>query len=204
MKSIVAAIAALAIAAVSAQDTKPIVSITAPLSGTKLKAGSDAIITWINPTVDSISKIMLAKGEATALQPLVEVASNVDAKAGTYTWKIPADIAPGADYAFELGESPNMAFAGHFTIEGGDGSSPNSTASASGGASVSASASSKPSGSADSSASGSSGSGSSGSKPTSSASASGAEESVDESSAVKMTVAPVALALAGAVAAGLL
>ena len=44
MKSIVAAIAALAVASVSAQQA--IVSITAPLAGTKYKAGGEAIITW--------------------------------------------------------------------------------------------------------------------------------------------------------------
>ena len=40
---------------------------------------------------------MLAKGQSTALQPVTEIASNVDAKAGTYTWNIPGDLAPGAD-----------------------------------------------------------------------------------------------------------
>ncbi|KAI9268186.1 hypothetical protein BDA99DRAFT_505093 [Phascolomyces articulosus] len=199
MKSIVAAIAALAVASVSAQQA--IVSITAPLEGAKYTAGQDAIITWINPTVDTIPKIMLAKGEATLLQPVTEVASNVDAKKQTLTWKIPADTAPGQDYAFELGESPNIAYTGHFAIEAGSGSS-NSSSSASAapssGSSASASAS-KPSGSA--SASGSSPSGSS--SGSSSGSASSAEESSDESAAGKVAAAPIALALAGAVAAGL-
>ena len=44
MKSIVAALAALAVATVSAQQG--IVSVTAPLSGTVYHAGQDAIITW--------------------------------------------------------------------------------------------------------------------------------------------------------------
>ncbi|KAI9489754.1 Ser-Thr-rich glycosyl-phosphatidyl-inositol-anchored membrane family-domain-containing protein [Zychaea mexicana] len=203
MKSIVAAIAALAVASVSAQQAN-IVSITSPLEGTTYTAGQEATISWINPTVDTISKIVLAKGSATALQPVADVASNVDAKAGSYKWTVPADIAPGNDYAFELGQSPNLAFTGHFTIKAGDGSSSNSTSSsaASSGSSPSASASSDSKPSSGSSAS-ASGSNEESSEPSSSDSAGSAEESAD-SAAGKVVAAPIALALAGAVAAGLL
>lgn len=45
MKSIVAAIAALAVTAVSAQQTG-IISVTAPLQGAVYTAGKDAVITW--------------------------------------------------------------------------------------------------------------------------------------------------------------
>ncbi|KAI8138508.1 hypothetical protein BJV82DRAFT_631075 [Fennellomyces sp. T-0311] len=196
MKSIVAAIAALAVVAVSAQEV--IVSITSPLEGTVYTAGKEATISWINPTVDTISKIVLAKGEATLLQPVADVATDVDAKLGSYKWTIPADTPPGNDYAFELGQSPSIAFTGHFTIEAGSGSNSTSpSASASSGSSASASASSKPSASA--SASGSDAKSSSSSTGSSSA----AEESTDESAGVKLTVGPIALAVAGAAAVGL-
>lgn len=46
MKSIVAAIAALAFAVVSAQDQVGIVSVTSPTSGTVFTAGEDARISW--------------------------------------------------------------------------------------------------------------------------------------------------------------
>jgi Ser-Thr-rich glycosyl-phosphatidyl-inositol-anchored membrane family len=95
MKSIAAAIAAFAIAAVSAQTT--IVSLTSPLTGTVYNAGSNAIISWINPTVATISQIELVKGPATALQPVLTVTTNVNAADGTYTWAIPADTAAGTD-----------------------------------------------------------------------------------------------------------
>lgn len=75
---------------VSAQ--KAIVSITSPLPGTKYKAGQDAIISWVNPSVPTIPQIVLAKGPSTALQPLFTIATNVNAKDMKYVWKIPADI----------------------------------------------------------------------------------------------------------------
>ncbi|ORX61567.1 hypothetical protein DM01DRAFT_1125110 [Hesseltinella vesiculosa] len=98
-----------------------IVSITSPLAGTKLKAGQDVIISWVNPTVPTISQIVLAKGPSTALQPMTAIAQNVDAAAGHFTWKIPYEIENGAEYAFEFGTSPDLAFAGPFSIEGGVG-----------------------------------------------------------------------------------
>ena len=99
MKSIIAAIAAFAIAAVSAQTTP--VSLTSPLTGTVYTAGSNAIITWINPTVATISQIELVKGPSSALQPVLTVTTNVDANAMTYTWAIPADTAAGTDCKYK-------------------------------------------------------------------------------------------------------
>ncbi|KAG2235297.1 hypothetical protein BDF21DRAFT_497253 [Thamnidium elegans] len=115
MKSFFVAIAALAATVVTAQNN--IVSITSPLMNAVYTAGQDAVISWINPTVDTIPKIMLAKGDPLALEVVATIAENVDAKKGSYTWKIPADTAPGNDYAFELGVSPDMSFSGMFAIK---------------------------------------------------------------------------------------
>ncbi|ORZ22986.1 hypothetical protein BCR42DRAFT_127144 [Absidia repens] len=123
-----------------------IVSITSPLSGTKLKAGSDAVISWVNPSVPTISQIVLAKGPSNALQPVSTIANNIDTAAGKYVWKIPYEVENG-EYAFELGTSPDLAFAGPFTIEGGVGGtlpSSNSTSSNSSAAVPSSSPSSNP------------------------------------------------------------
>ncbi|KAK4520473.1 uncharacterized protein ATC70_007985 [Mucor velutinosus] len=98
-----------------------IVSITSPLLNTKYKAGQEAIISWINPTVATIPQIILAKGPSTALQPIMTIATNVNANDLKYVWKIPFEIENGSEYAFELGNSPDLAFAGPFTIEGGVG-----------------------------------------------------------------------------------
>ncbi|KAI9485270.1 MAG: hypothetical protein EXX96DRAFT_544564 [Benjaminiella poitrasii] len=106
---------------VSAQ--KAIVSITSPLANTKYKAGQEAIISWINPSVQTIPQIVLAKGPSSALQPIMTIATNVNANDMKYVWKIPFEIENGSEYAFELGTSPDLAFAGPFTIEGGVGSS---------------------------------------------------------------------------------
>lgn len=70
----------------------------------------------------------MAKGLPTALQPVSTIAQDVDANAGSYTWNVPVDIAAGDDYAFELGNSPNVSYTGLFTIKN-DGSAGVNTAS---------------------------------------------------------------------------
>ncbi|ORZ16234.1 Ser-Thr-rich glycosyl-phosphatidyl-inositol-anchored membrane family-domain-containing protein [Absidia repens] len=209
-----AIVAAALISVVSAQSSStPIISVTAPLQGASYKAGDKAVISWINPTVDSISQIVLAKGSSNALQPVTTIASNVKADSGSYTWNIPADTPAGSDYAFEFGTSPNLAFTGQFSITAGSGGSSNSSSSASGSgssasgsssSSASGSGSSKPSGSSSasgsgSSASGSSGSSSSGSDASASGSSSGAEES-SSSAANSLTAGSVAAVGAAVVA----
>ncbi|KAI9320248.1 hypothetical protein BX666DRAFT_2110756 [Dichotomocladium elegans] len=115
----IAAISSLLVAIASAQASAgAIVSITSPLTGTTYKAGSKAIISWINPQVQTISVITLAKGPSTALQPVAQIAQNVNAASGRFEWDVPYDCENGNDYAFELGQSPELAFAGPFSIEG--------------------------------------------------------------------------------------
>ncbi|CAO3576207.1 unnamed protein product [Absidia cylindrospora] len=150
MRSIFFAIAALGASIVSADN---IVSITSPLTGTVYTAGQPALISWIDATVSTIPAIVIAQGDPNALQPVSTIASNVDASAGSYTWNIPADFAPGTDYALELGTSPNISFTGLFTIQAGDGSSvPSSSGSASASSAASSAASSSAAPSASSSA----------------------------------------------------
>ncbi|KAG2196157.1 hypothetical protein INT46_007809 [Mucor plumbeus] len=114
-------ISAAYVASLLSVSTASIVSITSPLTNTKYKAGQEAIISWINPTVATIPQIILAKGPSTALQPIITIATNVNANDLKYVWKIPFEIENGNEYAFELGNSPDLAFAGPFTIEGGVG-----------------------------------------------------------------------------------
>ncbi|KAI8328716.1 Ser-Thr-rich glycosyl-phosphatidyl-inositol-anchored membrane family-domain-containing protein [Chlamydoabsidia padenii] len=173
-------VAAALITMVSAQQSKPIISVTAPLQGASYKAGEKATISWINPTVDSISQIVLAKGSSTALQPVTTIAQNVKASSGSYSWDIPADTPPGSDYAFEFGTSPDMAYTGQFSITAGSGSSSNSSSSASG------SSGSKPSGSSSAAASGSSAAASG----SSSAAASGSSAATSGSSAAASGSSP--------------
>ncbi|KAI9304621.1 hypothetical protein BJ944DRAFT_266583 [Cunninghamella echinulata] len=119
-----AIIVAALVSVVSAQQTPPIISVTSPLKGYSYKAGQDAIITWINPTVDTINGLMLSKGPDTALQPVTQIAASIPAKDQKYVWKVPADITPGDDYAFVFGQSPNQAYAGHFSITAATGGTP--------------------------------------------------------------------------------
>ncbi|KAI9305108.1 hypothetical protein BJ944DRAFT_265774 [Cunninghamella echinulata] len=101
-----------------------IVSITSPLSNSQYTAGEKLIISWINPTVQTIPSITLVNGPATALQPVSTIAQNVDANSGSYSWSIPADITPGR-YALQLGTSPSISYSGFFTINAANGGSSN-------------------------------------------------------------------------------
>ncbi|SAL96465.1 hypothetical protein [Absidia glauca] len=179
--------AALITVGVSAQNS-PIISVTAPLQGASYKAGDKAIISWVNPSVDSISQIVLAKGSSNALQPVTTIATNVPAASGSYTWNIPADTPAGSDYAFEFGTSPQLAFTGQFSITGGTpgaGSGSSNSSSGSSGSSGSSSSSSS-SGGSSSSPSDSKSSGS----PASSGSASDASSSTT-SAANSLTVGSI-------------
>lgn len=75
----------------------PIISIASPLTGTVYTAGSEAIIAWNNPTVKTISQIVLAKGKSNALQPILTIATNVNAADMKYVWKIPFEIDTAED-----------------------------------------------------------------------------------------------------------
>ncbi|GAB5589946.1 hypothetical protein Unana1_04846 [Umbelopsis nana] len=195
MKSIIAAIAALAVAAVSAQTTPP-VSITSPLTGTVYTAGGQALITWTSPSTQTLPQIQLAKGPANALQPVGQVASNVQTSDGKYTWTIPANTPPGTDYAFELGTSPNIAYSGFFTIKAGSGGSGSSNSSASGSSSGAAASGASASGSSGSSAA--SGAAASGAAPSSAAGSAGASGSSAAAAASGSSAAPSSSAKSGA------
>ncbi|KAG1467893.1 hypothetical protein G6F56_004150 [Rhizopus delemar] len=148
---------------------KPPISITSPLANTHYKAGSEAIISWVNPSVKTISQIVLAKGSSTSLQPVMTIATNVNADDLKYVWKIPIELPDGQDYAFEIGTSPDIAFTGVFTIEGGTGGplpSQNTSSSSPASPSSSSSSSSGSSSSGSSSAGSSSAGSSAGSAPS--------------------------------------
>ncbi|CAO3608249.1 unnamed protein product [Cunninghamella echinulata] len=170
---------------IAAQQAAPIVSITSPLTKQSYTAGGQAIITWINPKVDTIPSITLSKGPSTALQPVAEVAKNVNAKDQKYTWTIPANTPPGDDYAFVLGVSPDQAYTGQFSIKASDGSQPPASPS---------NGSGSPSGSSSSGSSPSSPS-SSGTKPNSPSNSPSAGNKVSPLALSVMIVVGVAMSL---------
>ncbi|KAI8365108.1 hypothetical protein BD560DRAFT_332845 [Blakeslea trispora] len=115
MKFSFAIVVATVVSVVSAQFN--IVSITSPLTNTEYTAGQNASITWINPTVDVIPKIVLSKGNPSALLYVSTIAENVTTESGRYIWSVPADTPAGTDYALQLGISPNISYSGLFTIK---------------------------------------------------------------------------------------
>lgn len=84
----------------------------------------------------SLTNDNLARGNPNALQPVMTVAENVDANAGSYTWSVPANISLGVDYVLELGVSPNISYTCLLTIQADNGSS-NTSSSASVSAAIS-------------------------------------------------------------------
>lgn len=93
-------ISAAYLATLLSVSSASIVSITSPLTNTKYKAGQEAIISWINPSVATIPQIILAKGPSTALQPIMTIATNVNANDLKYVWKIPFEIENGNECKF--------------------------------------------------------------------------------------------------------
>jgi hypothetical protein len=92
MKSIFAALAAIAVSVVSAQT---IVS-SQPTTDQVLVAGTTAQIVWA-PVAGTISTIDLRSGSASALVLVQNVATNVDASTGSYAWAVPATLTAATD-----------------------------------------------------------------------------------------------------------
>ncbi|KAI8336158.1 hypothetical protein BC941DRAFT_514342 [Chlamydoabsidia padenii] len=126
MRSVILTLSALAM--VSCQN---IVSITSPLTGTVYTAGKPALLTWVDAKVSTIPAIVVAHGNASALEPISTIATDVDASTGSYTWNIPSDFISGEQYALEFGKSPNISFSGFFTVKSGDGTSTEASSSVS-------------------------------------------------------------------------
>lgn len=92
MKSVIAAIAAIAATVVSAQS----IVTSQPASNQALTAGSTANVVW-TPVDGVISQIDLRQGDQAALAFVSTVATNVPASAGTYSWNIDASLPAGTD-----------------------------------------------------------------------------------------------------------
>jgi propanediol dehydratase small subunit len=90
MKSVFAAIAAIAATVVSAQT----IVTSQPGENQVFTAGTTAEIVWTG-VAGTISTIDLRAGEATALAFVANIAKDVPAQTGRYSWNIPADIAAG-------------------------------------------------------------------------------------------------------------
>lgn len=97
MKSIIAAIAAVALAVVSAQK----ITSSRPSMNQVLVAGATTQIVW-TPVEGTISTIDLRQGDKVALNFLQTVATNVPANTGTYSWTVPASLPAGTDCKFTL------------------------------------------------------------------------------------------------------
>lgn len=95
MKSVIAAIAAIAATVVSAQN---IVS-SQPSTDQVLTAGTTANIVWA-PVDGTISTIDLRQGSASALTLVQNIATAVPATSGSYSWSVPASLPAGTDCKF--------------------------------------------------------------------------------------------------------
>ncbi|GAN10314.1 hypothetical protein MAM1_0342c09852 [Mucor ambiguus] len=205
MKSVIAAIAAIAATVVSAQN---IVS-SQPSTNQVVTAGTTANIVWA-PVDGTISTIDLRQGAASALTLVQNVATNVPASTGTYSWNVPATLPAGTDYALSFGQSPNVTYTPFFIIKAASGGAASSGAASSGAASSAAASSAGPVSSAASAASSAtskaaSAAASATSKAASAASSAASATTTPASSAGNKNMAAVgAAAVAGAVVAALI
>ncbi|KAG2213246.1 hypothetical protein INT46_002467 [Mucor plumbeus] len=135
MKSVIAAIAAIAATVVSAQN---IVS-SQPSTDQVLTAGTTANIVWA-PVDGTISTIDLRQGSASALTLVQNIATAVPATSGSYSWSVPASLPAGTDYALSFGQSPNVTYTPFFTIKAASGAASSGAASSAAPASSAASA----------------------------------------------------------------
>ncbi|KAL1924192.1 uncharacterized protein VTP21DRAFT_7227 [Calcarisporiella thermophila] len=102
--------------------------ITQPITGTVWKAGSDVQITWTNGTAGTLP-IKLMMGDPNALQQVSIINGTVDGAFGQLPWHIPENITAGNTYALALGNPPDIAYSGQFTIEAANAAPSSSAAS---------------------------------------------------------------------------
>ena len=98
----------------------PTISITSPNGGETWSAGTTQTITWTytgNP--GTTVQIDLIKGGG-GPSSIVKSTSMGSGGKGSYSWKIPGTLAPGADYQVKLTSTSNGSYAGQsgadFTI----------------------------------------------------------------------------------------
>ncbi|RUS31513.1 Ser-Thr-rich glycosyl-phosphatidyl-inositol-anchored membrane family-domain-containing protein [Jimgerdemannia flammicorona] len=116
MKFVILALVAF-VASVSAQTTIPLCYITAPLQGTVWTVGQPATIAWNTPSSATFTQIFLMYGPSTTLQPVQQLAMNVPTAPMTYTFVVPATLAPRNDYAIVIGTQPTVAYSPQFSIQ---------------------------------------------------------------------------------------
>ncbi|KAK9711905.1 hypothetical protein K7432_007482 [Basidiobolus ranarum] len=99
------------------------IAITSPVEGTVWEPGKEIVITWttipgtnVNP--DKL-EIALMVGPATAMNVATIIKSGVDAKAGSFTWRVPNDLSPGKQYSVRAGDNGNVQYSHYFDVKGG-------------------------------------------------------------------------------------
>ncbi|KAK9765955.1 hypothetical protein K7432_005306 [Basidiobolus ranarum] len=99
------------------------ITITNPVAGTIWEPGKEIVVSWMtvpgaNVNPDKID-ITLMVGPATAMNVATVIASGVDAKSGSTTWRVPNNLPPGNQYAIRTGDNTNVQYSHYFDIKGG-------------------------------------------------------------------------------------
>ncbi|WP_371549969.1 TetR family transcriptional regulator [Streptomyces sp. NBC_00554] len=85
-----------------------------PTAGTVWQAGTTQSIIWSNAVVGE-QPLWLMEGDPAHLRKVGQIAT-VDGASGSYDWAIPANLPPASDYSLALGNAPDTAYSGEFTI----------------------------------------------------------------------------------------
>ncbi|KAK9762869.1 hypothetical protein K7432_010974, partial [Basidiobolus ranarum] len=96
------------------------VSVTHPVEEV-WRAGTQNAITWIESSGGAATpakfNIYLMYGDATHLEEVATIATNVASTAASYNWFIAAVTKPGPEYAIRIGEGANAKYSHYFTID---------------------------------------------------------------------------------------
>ena len=99
----------------------PTLTVTSPNGGESWLAGSTQTVTWTyTGSAGTMAQIDLIKGGANT-SSIVKSTSMGSSGKGSYSWKIPGTLAPGADYRVKVTSTSNSAYtaqsAADFTID---------------------------------------------------------------------------------------
>lgn len=82
----------------------PAIKVTAPLANTSIRLGQNLPIGWTSIGLEAVDIYLIS------LKPGINIASGVSAAAGSYSWIIPANIAPGS-YRIQINGQGTGAYA---------------------------------------------------------------------------------------------
>ncbi|KAL1919736.1 uncharacterized protein VTP21DRAFT_1667 [Calcarisporiella thermophila] len=103
--------------------------ITNPVQGTVWKAGDQVLVTWKPSNDNAKIQVILDKGQPQALAQVATLADGIDEDTKAIKITVPNNLAPGTDYALQIGSAGNFCYSHFFTVVGANGVIPSNSVS---------------------------------------------------------------------------